>query len=180
MQSLPTQQTTLSGTHTQPQQNCTQTRKQLYHNAVRDDVVAGTFVASAWRLPGQTWRWSWTTSLAYLSPTPRITKCGALLLVQPTSLLPRLVGLHMGLRLPRHHRRWVVETMNKHDRELKFTASVLGDDSKNYHAWSHRCDHTHNVCYSYSSGKHAAGRSLGCAVYDVQTMGPQAVQSVER
>lgn len=38
----------------------------------------------------------------------------------------------------RYHRQKVVEWMQEATQELQFTATVLAEDSKNYHAWQHR------------------------------------------
>ncbi len=45
----------------------------------------------------------------------------------------------VGVCCCRHHRRALVERMGSADMELSATAVALSDDSKNYHAWSHRC-----------------------------------------
>lgn len=40
----------------------------------------------------------------------------------------------------RFHRRWLVAKANDSSQEKRFTAAAIEQDSKNYHAWAHRCD----------------------------------------
>ena len=46
----------------------------------------------------------------------------------------------------RHHRRLIVDWLKDASGELEFTEKILAQDSKNYHAWQHRCV---SVCFRF-------------------------------